>query len=103
MKTTPDMTPQYEFRLNPMSGARSRAGAPGEMIPYYRLPINETEYSDILFVFRDGVLSFEEMRNEDKNLKPSGTKGWFCESPCAVSPHFVTTELTLLQSLADPN
>jgi hypothetical protein len=97
MKTLPDMMPQYEFRLNPMSGARSRAGAPGEMIPCCRLPASDTEDGDILFVFRNGVVSFEEPTNEDKNLKPSGTLGCFCESPYHVAT-FVTSKLTVLVS-----
>jgi hypothetical protein len=100
METSPDMTPQYEFRLNPMSGARSRAGAPGEMIPCCRLPASDTEDGDILFVFRNGVVSFEESTNEDKNLKQSGTLGCFCESPYHVAT-FVTSKLTVLQFLAD--
>lgn len=77
MTTTLNMATQYEFRLDPMSSARSRAGAPGEMFPSYSLPINDDPF-DVLFVFRNGVPSFEPMNNEDKSLKPSGTKGWFC-------------------------
>lgn len=87
MKNTPDMTPQYEFRLNPMSSARSRAGAPGEMIPYHRLPIND-KVDDILFMFRNGVASFETHNNENKNLVPSGCKGWFCESHSSIATSF---------------
>lgn len=75
----PDMSPQYEYRLVPMSSARSRAGAPGEMIEMYKLPANDKEH-DVMFLFLNGVPSFVDFNNEDKNLKPEGTKGWFCES-----------------------
>jgi len=61
-----------------MSSARSRAGAPGEMIERCRLPIDDKEY-DAMFVFHNGVASFVDFRNEDKKLKPAGTQGWFCK------------------------
>lgn len=70
-----------------MSSARSRAGAPGEMIPYHRLPIND-KVDDILFILRDGVASFEAHNSEDKNLLPSGCKAWFCESHNSVATSF---------------
>ncbi|GAB7323778.1 hypothetical protein MBLNU13_g07234t1 [Cladosporium sp. NU13] len=72
----PDMSPQYEFRLVPMSSARSRAGAPGEMIEWYKLPAND-KAQDVIFVFLNGVASFVDFKEEDKNLKPEGTQGWF--------------------------
>jgi hypothetical protein len=100
MKTLPDTEPQYEFRLNPMSSARSRAGAPGEMIPCFKLPANDSEDTEILFVFRNGVASFEETIHEDKNLNPSSTLGWFCESSHHVAT-FVISKLILIQLLAD--
>jgi hypothetical protein len=74
----PDMSPQYEYRLIPMSSARSRAGAPGEMIEWHKLPVNDVE-QDVLFLFDKGVPSFVDFDKEDKSLKPDGTKGWFCE------------------------
>ena len=76
----PDMSPQYEYRLMPMSSARSRAGAPGEMIERCRLPVDDKEY-DALFVFNNGVASFVDFKQEDKSLKPAGTQGWFCKFP----------------------
>lgn len=53
----PDMSPQYEYRLVPMSSARSRAGAPGEMIELYKLPANDKAH-DVMFLFLNGVASF---------------------------------------------
>ena len=94
------MDPQYEFRLDPMSIARSRAGAPGEMFPSYSLPINDNPY-DVLFIFRDGVPSFESMNNEDKSLKPNGTKAWLCAFTICVATSHVIQTLTPIQSLAD--
>jgi hypothetical protein len=79
-----EMKPEYEFRLNPMSSARSKAGGPDVMIPCYRMPINEKHY-DIPFVFHNDVASFEQMTNGDKNLKPSGTLGWFCQSLSSIA------------------
>lgn len=78
MATTPDMPPQYEYRLIPMSSARSRAGAPGEMIEWHKLPADD-EGHEILFSYLNGVTSFVDFNNEDKNLKPEGTIGWFRE------------------------
>jgi hypothetical protein len=48
------------------------------MIPCFKLPANDSEDTEILFVFRNGVASFEETIHEDKNLNPSSTLGWFC-------------------------
>jgi hypothetical protein len=78
MNNMPDMSPQYEFRLIPMSSARSRAGAPGEMIERHKLPVDDQGH-EVLFLFLHGVPSFVDFDNEDKSLKPEGTKGWFCE------------------------
>ena len=65
-----------------MSSARSREGAPGEMIEWYKLPANEKAH-DVIFVFLNGVASFVDFKEEDKNLKPEGTQGWFCKlDPC---------------------
>ncbi len=82
----PDMSPEYEFRLVSMSSARSRAGSPGEMIECYKLPAND-EAHDVMFLFLNGVASFVDFTNEDKNLKPEGTRGWFRE---LVSSGFAT-------------
>ena len=79
-----DMSPQYEFRLVSMSSARSRAGTPGEMIESYKLPAND-EAHDVMFLFLNGVSSFVDFTNEDKNLKPEGTRGWFRELDSSVS------------------
>ena len=79
-----------------MSSARSRAGAPGEMIEWYKLPAND-EAHDVMFLFLNGVPSFVDFSNEDKSLKPEGTKGWFRELVLAVSPH--DHKLTSRQSL----
>jgi hypothetical protein len=79
MATMFDTSPQYEYRLIPMSSARSRAGAPGEMIDWYKLPADD-EGHEIMFSYLNGVTSFVDFTNEDKTLKPEGTIGWFCES-----------------------
>lgn len=63
-----------------MTGIGSRVGSPGEILLEHRLPVDATE-RDILFVFRDGMAAFEPMDNEDKKLKPEGTKAWFCMLP----------------------
>lgn len=61
-----------------MSSARSRAGAPGEMIEGHKLPADD-EGHEIMFSYLNGVTSFVDFTNEDKTLKPDGTIGWFCE------------------------
>lgn len=68
-----------------MSSARSRAGAPGEMIELYKLPANDKAH-DVMFLFLNGVASFVDFKGEDKNLKPEGTKGWFCKLNPSGSP-----------------
>jgi len=101
MNNMPNMSPQYEYRLIPMSSARSRAGAPGEMIDSYKLPV-EDKVHEILFLFINGIPSFVDFDNEDKNLKPDGTRGWFCE--LSSFRHMTRkAKLTMRQSLTDPN
>jgi hypothetical protein len=78
MNIMPDMSPQYEWRLVPMSSARSQAGAPGEMIESCKLPVDDKEY-DYVFVFLNGVASFVDFKQEDKSLMPPGAQGWFCK------------------------
>lgn len=68
---------QYQYRLIAMAGSSSRVGAPGKL-DSIDLPINEKE-QDTLFIYRNGIASFEPMESEDKNLKPPGTKAWICE------------------------
>ena len=72
------LLPEYEYRLTPMSSARSRAGAPGEMIEPCRIPADDKEY-DTLFLFLNGVASFVDFKQEDKTLMPPGAQGWFCK------------------------
>lgn len=69
------------------------------MIESYNLPANE-KGNEIMFVFSNGVASFVEFKNEDKNLKPDGAKGWFCEFSSAFATSRARAELTCLQSLA---
>lgn len=79
--------PEYEYRLTPMSSARSRAGAPGEMIERCKLPVDDKEY-DALFVFHNGVASFVDFKQEDKNLMPPGAQGWFCKLSSGLATSF---------------
>lgn len=70
------MAPQYEFRLSPMSNARSRAGAPGEIHSTHNLPIDGDTHH-ILFIFRDGIPSFKPSNSVSQHPMPDGTKGRF--------------------------
>lgn len=81
--------PEYEYHLTPMSSARSRAGAPGEMIERCRLPVDDKEY-DSLFVFLNGVASFVDFKQEDKKLMPPGAQGWFCKLSSIFATSFAT-------------
>jgi hypothetical protein len=92
------LLPEYEYRLTPMSSARSRAGAPGEMIEPCRLSVDDKEY-DTLFVFLNGVASFVDFKQEDKTLMPPGAQGWFCKlsSDFATSFEKQTNNATVVQ------
>lgn len=87
------MAPQLHISLRCMPGIGNHAGSPGEMLPEHRMPVDD-DSQDILFVFKKGAPSFEPMENENKNLKPDGTVGWFCTP--STSDCFINFEMHVL-------